>query len=153
MSDQVPIEFDSLAPIEVPENECVIGFRGGEYYTVPELGLPKEYFYEAMELMIKERPDMCFRVVTDDIPLASQFFPQVPISHEIGHDWRSMRYAKYAIISNSSFYILPRILHHHENDDFYGHPNPVTVAPRFWARRNTKEWSTPANYYRQFRYI
>ena len=34
--------------LSVPDDVCVIGFRGGEFYTVPELGLPKEYFYKTI---------------------------------------------------------------------------------------------------------
>ena len=30
-----------VEPLEMPNNVCVIGFRGGEYYSDPELGLPK----------------------------------------------------------------------------------------------------------------
>jgi len=35
--------------LDIPDDVCVIGFRGGEFYTVPELGLPKEYF--ALEIL------------------------------------------------------------------------------------------------------
>ena len=85
------------------DNLCVIGFRGGEYYTVPELGLPKEYYDRAISEMLKINPDMLFEVHTDDLELAKQFFPNYPIIRDIGINWRSMRYAKYAIIANSIF--------------------------------------------------
>jgi hypothetical protein len=144
-----------VEPVEVPDDRCLIGFRGGEYYSDPHLGLPKTYFATAMN-----RPEIIgkgFEVHTDDPALARDYL-QVdnvvenrPISHSqhsnMGYNWRSMRYAKYAIIPNSAFYILPRLLKHHED------PEAVTIAPRYWARRNTKTWARPACYYPEFTYV
>jgi hypothetical protein len=89
---------------------------------------------------------MTFEVHTDDPELAQEFFPGYECIHDIKLNWRSVRYAKYAIIANSSFYILPRLLRHQEGEFF-------TIAPRYWARRNTEEWSMPQNYYKKFTYI
>ncbi len=130
-----------VAPIEVPDDTCLIGFRGGEFTVFPELFLTKEYWDDACGRM-KERGLTKFEVHTDDPTTARQFFPDYPIIHDIGINWRSMRYAKNAIIANSSFYIFPRLL-----------SNGHTIAPRYWARRNTKEWSMPQNYYKSFQYI
>jgi len=145
-----------VEPLEMPDNLCVIGFRGGEYYTVPDLGLPKSYFYYSMEKMREVNPGMRFEVHTDDTCLAREFFPEIPIidnkriSHSLnenmGYNWRAMRYAKYAIIANSSFYIIPRLLRHFQDE-------ALTIAPRYWARRNTKVWALPQNYYSAFTYI
>lgn len=135
-------EWLKVEPIDIPEDVCVIGFRGGEYYLYPELGLPKEYFEEAKILMLQKNINMKFEVHTDDLILAKQFFPDCKIIHDIGINWRSMRYAKYAIIANSSFYILPRLLN-----------GGYTIAPRYWARHNTKKWSTFQNFYKKFNYI
>ncbi len=126
---------------------CVIGFRGGEFYVFPELGLPKEYFEEGIRRMKEINPEMKFEVHTDDKELAQQFFPDFKVIQDMSINWRSMRYAKYAIIANSSFYILPRLLAH--NDYF----ETLTIAPRYWARRNRKEWSMPQNYYKSFEYV
>ena len=136
--------------VEPLDDLCVIGFRGGEYYLFPELGLPKSYFEEGIERMKKINPKMKFEVHTDDPKLARQFFPEYPIVQSVEHNWQAVRYAKYAIIANSSFYILPRLLRHHKPE--YTR-EPVTIAPRYWARRNTKEWSRPDNFYRAFQYI
>ncbi len=133
------LAVDSL---ETPSDLCVIGFRGGEFYLFPELGLPKSYFEEGIERMKMKNPKMRFEVHTDDPILAKEFFPDYDVIHNIGVNWRAMRYAKNAIIANSSFYILPRLL----NGGF-------TIAPRYWARRNTKEWSMPQNYYKYFMYV
>ena len=79
---------------------------------------------------------------TDDEITAKEFFPDYKVIHDIGINWRSMRFAKYAIIANSSFFILPRWLN-----------KGLTIAPKFWARRNTKVWALPQNYYKRFLYI
>jgi hypothetical protein len=145
--------------LEVPDDVCVIGFRGGEYYSVPELGLPKEYFAEAIVIMLQKNINMKFEVHTDDTELAKQFFPNYKIIHDIGLNWRSMRYAKYAIIANSSFYVLPRLLKPLDVDPQDDSPTRfqqpfgnkvITIAPRYWNRYNTKKWDYPQNYYKQF---
>lgn len=151
-------EWLKTEKVEVPDDLCIIGFRGGEYYAIPELGLTKDYFVDAMALMRKENPNMRFRVVTDDPDMARTCFPHLEITHELSMDWRQVRYARYAIIANSAFYILPRWLRHQETqkgsmkDSFTR--DAVTIAPRRWARRNVMgEWSTPQSYYPAFRYI
>lgn len=128
---------------------CIIGFRGGEFYTVPELGLPKSYYDEGIAKMREINPDMVFKVVTDDPPLAKQFFPNFQVGNEIGDDWTSILFGRYAIVANSSFYILPRLLAHHHK--FRG--EPLTIAPRYWDRYNIKKWERPYNYYKAFQYI
>lgn len=126
----------------VPDHVCVIGFRGGEYYTVPELGLPKEYFDRAIEEMKKINPNFRFEVHTDDPILAKEFFPDYEITQDTRKNWQSVRYAKYAIIANSSFYVLPCLLN-----------GGVTITPRYWNRYNTKKWDYPQGYYKSFKYI
>lgn len=145
-------EWLKTEPVEVPDDLCIIGFRGGEYATDPNLFLTKDYFVDAMNLLRQTNADIRFRVVTDDPDLARTCFPHLEVTHDISLDWRQIRYAKYAIIANSAFYILPRILRH--LDPPYFTPQPTTIAPRRWARRNLQaEWSTPQNYYPSFRYL
>lgn len=133
--------FDML---EMTDDVCVIGFRGGEYAIFPDLFLPEEYWKSAIEMMKREKPDMKFEVHTDDPDTARKFFPEYLIIHDIGINWRSVMYAKYLIIANSSFYILPAIL----NMDVR-----KVIAPRYWARHNTKVWALPQNFYKKFTYI
>lgn len=143
-------------PLTVPDDTCIIGFRGGEYSAIPQLFLPKSLYFKGVEIM-KELGVSRFEVHTDDPTLAEQFFPDFKvidnerISHSkhtnMGLNWRSARYAKYAIIPNSAFYIIPRLLKHLED------PTAVTLAPRYWAGHNEKIWKRPACYYRQFTYI
>mgnify|MGYP001597721859 CR=1 FL=1 len=135
-------EWLNVEPLDMPDDLCVLGFRGGEFAIYPDLFLTKEYWNEAIERMKAINPNMRFEVHTDDPILAQQCFPEYKVIHDIGINWRSMRFAKYAIIANSSFFILPRWLN-----------KGITIAPRFWGRRNTKVWSLPQNFSKRFLYI
>ena len=131
-----------VEPLNMGSDVCVVGFRGGEFTLYPDLFLTPEYWSQGIEMMRGINPNMKFEVHTDDPITAKQFFPDFGCVHDIGLNWRSMRYAKYAIIANSSFYILPRLLN-----------GGLTIAPHYWSRRNTKVWSLPSNYYKHFIYI
>lgn len=140
-------EWLKVGRVDVPDDICVIGFRGGEYVGIPELFLPKEYWDRAIELMRKENPNMKFEVHTDDSRTAKQFFPDFECITDIEINWRAIRYARHAIIANSSFYVLPRLLR--DNDEKYS----ITISPKYWNRYNTKKWEFPQNYYKQFIHI
>lgn len=134
-----------VAPLGMPNDTCVIGFRGGEFTGIPDLFLPREYWDTAMAKMRKKNPNMKFLAVTDDPETAKAMLPsEVRITHDISEDWRKIRYAKYAIISNSSFYILPSLINDHAEE---------IIAPRYWARRNTGVWALSQNWYRRFTYL
>ncbi len=134
-------EWLKVEPLQLEDDLCIIGFRGGEYlYT--DWFLPKTYWDEAIDTM-KKRGVKKFRVVTDDPDLASWMFPDLEVTHEIGMDWRQIRYAKNLIIANSSFYILPAWL----NKEAY------TIAPFAWAGYSKKKWHLGQNEYKQFHYI
>ncbi len=135
-------EWLKVEPPEMDDDMCIIGFRGGEFTQFPDLFLPKEYWSDAIKMMREINPKMRFQVHTDDLDTAQAFFPEFVCIHEIGENWRSIRYAKYAIIANSSFYILPRLL-----------SGGYTIAPRYWARRNTGTWALPSNFYKAFTYL
>lgn len=151
--------------LEVPDTTCVIGFRGGEYATQPDLFLddgPYSYWRLSMAKMLTEHPQIKhFQVHTDDPELAKtipcfsscEIVDNHQLSHSqhtnMGYNWRAMRYAKYAIIPNSAFYIMPRLLRQTQHHD----PGTTTIAPRYWARRNKKVWARPACYYNSFTYL
>lgn len=138
-------EWLHVEPLGMPNDLCVIGFRGGEFQHFPELFLTDEYWNKGMEEMARINPKMRFIVVTDDPELARKVFPpEIPVSHEIGLDWRMVRFARYLIIANSSFYILPALLNENVRK---------VIAPKYWARRNTGQWSTRQNFYSKFHYI
>lgn len=167
----------TVEPLAMPDDVCVIGFRGGEFALYPDLFLEKEYWDEAIAMMKAINPTMKFEVHTDDPKLAwewlmpniADLLPNLKVIHDIGINWRSMRYAKYAIIANSSFFILPRWLrdgekhaepfdlgeaqHKLNNSALEMRKNSLTIAPRYWARHNVKTWSLSSNYYKRFTYI
>ena len=134
-----------VEPLEMPDDVCVIGFRGGEYKMFPDLFLPKQYWDKAILAMkLEYGDDLKFEIHTDDPETAKQFFPDFPVIHDVGTNWRAVRYAKHLIIANSSFYILPALL----NEDV-----KEVIAPRYFARRNTKVWALPQNFYKKFLYL
>lgn len=136
-------EWLKVEPLEMPDDLCVIGFRGGEYRGVKDLFLPQEYWDTAIEAMEIAYPDIRFEVHTDDVETAQMFFPDFQCFHNVGLNWRSVRYAKHLIIANSSFYILPALL---------GNATEI-IAPKFWAGRNVGQWRMPQNNYSRFTYI
>lgn len=148
-------EWLKTEPIDMPDDLCVINFRGGEFSYIPDLFLPQEYWDKAIEEMRKINPKMEFEVHTDDPATAKKFFPDFRIwdnqmitadkmySH-MGYNWKNIRYAKYLILTNSAFGILPALMNEKAQH---------IIAPRYWARRNTKQWQLPQNYYKRFKYI
>lgn len=133
-----------VEPLTLPTNLCIIQFRGGEYKYVPDFFLPKSYFEMAMKEMLKTNPYMKFEVHTDDVYEAKKYFPDLNCIHDIGLNWRSIRYAKYLILSNSSFSILPAYLN--ENVD-------RVIAPYGFARYNKEYWFLEQNYVKGWEWL
>lgn len=133
-----PLDFQ--IPFVKPEQLCILSFRGGEYVGVHDLFLTKKYWEDAMDNMRKERPDMRFAIVTDDITTAQEFFPAMFIRHEMSEDWRMINSAHYLILSNSSFAILPALLNKNVKK---------IIAPKYWARHNVSDgyWALEQNKY------
>ncbi len=134
-----------VEPIDLGDNICILNFRGGEYLGYSDLFLSRTYWYNAINKMLEKNPHMIFRVVTDDVDTARLYFPTLDIQHEISKDWRSIRYAKYLILSNSSFAILPAWL----NNEAY------IIAPKYWARHNVSYgyWAMSQNMYKNWMYM
>jgi hypothetical protein len=137
-------EWLKVEPIDMPEDLCVIGFRGGEYVGVPGLFLPDDYWSLAIEIMQDKYPGIRFEVHTDDPETASKFFPDFVCIHDRGLNWRSVRYAKHLIIANSSFYILPSLLNKEVKE---------VIAPKYWAGYNKGFWQLQQNVYKKFQYL
>jgi hypothetical protein len=136
-------EWLKVEPLDMPDDLCIIGFRGGEYVGVRDLFLPQEYWDDAIANILATYPHMRFQVHTDDPETAQRFFPDYECIHDIGLNWRSVRYAKHLIIANSSFYILPALL---------GDAKEI-IAPLHWAGYNVGEWRMPDNEYSRFIYV
>ena len=139
-----PEVWQKYRPDQVPDYNCVINFRGGEYIGVPELFLPQEYWDKAIEIITGKYKMMNFSVHTDDPETAKKFFPSYNPIKDIEANWVNIRYSQHLIISNSAFAILPALLNENVKE---------VIAPKFWAGRNVGEWRRPQNYYKKFTYI
>lgn len=137
-------EWLKVEPLDMPDDLCIIGFRGGEYVGVPGLFLPEEYWQLAIDTMLKKYPGMRFEIHTDDVETANALFPWIPAVHDIGLNWRAIRHARHLIIANSSFYILPSLL----NKDV-----KEVIAPKYWAGYNKGFWQLQQNVYKKFNYL
>ncbi len=136
-------EWLKVEPLDMPDDLCVINGRGGEYKVSPDLLLTKDYYERAIEKMKQINPNMKFVIHSDDKELFTNWFPEYEVIQNIGLNWRSIRFAKYLIISNSAFAIIPSLLSEAK----------LVLAPRWWARHNIKIWARPSCYYKRFTYI
>lgn len=132
-----------VKPLDMPDDLCVINFRGGEYKYVPDFFLPKSYWETCIGMMKAINPSMRFEVHTDDPGEARKFFPDYQIISNIGLNWRSVRYAKYLILSNSSFGFLPAWLGDAK----------LILAPKYWERHNKGRWQLLQNKTDRFTYV
>jgi hypothetical protein len=110
---------------------CVINVRGGEYKGVQDLILPRDYWNKAIWYMRSIRPNMQFIVITDDVPYAENLLQLSAHHFSIEVDYQYILKAKFLILSNSSFAILPAWMN--EN-------NPFVIAPKYWARPYQNHW-------------
>ncbi len=128
------------------DNLCIINMRGGEYTNHPELYLDRRYFLNAIANMKKIRPDMEFMVVTEDEEAARKVLPEYEIHHfDMGKDYVTIKNARYLILSNSSFAVLPAMT---------SETVQYIIAPKYWARHNISDgfWSSEQNIYSFFHY-
>lgn len=137
-------EWLSVETLDMPEELCVINFRGGEYQWVKEFFLPQSYWDQAIDEMKKTNPNMRFQVHTDDAITARRFFPSFEIIQDIGLNWRSVRFAHYLVLSNSSFAILPAFLNENVKR---------VIAPWGFGRFNEGYWLLDQNYVEGWDYL
>lgn len=128
-------EWLKVEPMVLEDNLCVLNIRGGEYKYVEDFILPKSYWDMAILHMKTIRPDMKFEIHTDDYLYARTMFPEYKVVSDIGINWRSIRFAKFLILSNSSFAILPAWLN----------SNSYVIAPMYFARYNKGYWFLEQN--------
>ena len=125
---------------------CIMNIRGGEYKRFKNLILPKKYWTDAIKNMRKFDKNIEFKIVTDDENYASKLFPEYKIiKGNIESDFLEIYFAKFLIVSNSSFSYFPISL---------GDKPEVIIAPAHWARFANEEekWISPANYYKKWLY-
>lgn len=132
---------------------CTISLRGGEYRNVKTLFLSKKYYDDAIENMLDIDPKIKFRVVTDDVSLAHEYFPRLPVissggvkiygrgrwyrspdSLKIGRDFSSIQNSRYLILSNSSFSWWAAWTNKNVER---------VISPKYWAEFNRSDgyWS------------
>nr|MCR5177591.1 alpha-1,2-fucosyltransferase [Lachnospiraceae bacterium] len=126
---------------------CIINLRGGEYTDDPALFLDRNYFVMAMQRMRKIREDMRFMVVTEDEEAARKVLPEIERHHfDMGKDYAVIKNARYLIVSNSSFAVMPA---------FTSGELRYAIAPKYWARYNVSDgyWASAQNIYDIFDYM
>lgn len=120
---------------------CIINMRGGEYTGHPELYLDRRYWLHAIANMKKINPAMRFMIVTEDEEAAKKVLPEYECHHfDVGKDYVTLKNARYLILSNSSFSLMPVIT---STELRYA------IAPKYWARHNISDgfWSSEQNIY------
>lgn len=86
------------------EEYCYIHLRGTDYKNHSHWCLNKDYYENSMKYVKDLYPNLSFLIVTDDLNMCSEFFPNVPaVSNDMLTDFYVLTNAKYLIISNSSF--------------------------------------------------
>ena len=124
MDDEVQKVIDKY-PVD---EYCYIHLRGnsnkGSWFMTP-----KSFYEKGIAEMTKMKEDVKFVIITDDVELSKEFFPDIDVIS--GHyegvmtDFKSLYFAKYSIISNSTFSWWPRWL-----------SDGITFAPNHWLNYN-----------------
>jgi hypothetical protein len=142
--DQILVDHS----ITLDENTCVINFRGGEYKSIPNVLLRREYWKDSINNMLRLNPKMTFVLITDDPTTANSFMPYpIQTLHiDVGFDFYVVNQAKWNIISNSTFGWWAAWLNMGTNK---------VIAPKYWARHNVSDgyWATGDSYTRGFTYM
>ncbi|MBO5564800.1 MAG: glycosyl transferase [Lachnospiraceae bacterium] len=142
---RVKEEYESNAYTQ--DDLCIINFRGSEYISEPALYLHQSYYRHAMQKMRRENPRMRFLVVTEDEEAARKMLPGIPTRHvSAAADYVTVKNARYLILSNSSFGVLPALT---------SETVRRVIAPKYWARHNVSDgyWASAQNIYDGFEYI
>lgn len=123
------------------DNICVLNIRGGEYRGNHELILPKKYWLDGINNMLKIKNDLKFIIITDDTKYTRKLLPQYDSYHfSIGKDYSIVKNAKYLILANSSFSFFPA---------WTSDKAKYIIAPKYWARHNISDgfWACSFNLY------
>lgn len=123
---------------------CIIHFRGGDFAGQEDVFLGVHYYTNAMQTIREFDPEVKFKVITNDVPRASSYFPSTEIvspykSNEVysgpnlqvdsrvQRDFALMQNADYLILSNSSFSWWAA---------WTNRKAARVIAPKYWARHN-----------------
>ncbi len=125
----------SIAELFPVDDFCYMHIRGGDAKNDANWLMPRKYYSDAMAEVRKIKPDISFVIITDDIELSREYFPEITA---IGYDdsidsisalmidFRSLYNSKYCIISSSTFSWWASWL----SDKI------ITVAPNNWLNYN-----------------
>lgn len=107
---------------------CYMHIRGGDNKTNGQDWLiPKEYYLRSME-KINKNDKLSFLIITDDIEYSKSYFPEIEsVSNDVITDFKLLYYAKYCIISASTFSWWARWL---------GDDKNITISPNKWLNYN-----------------
>jgi hypothetical protein len=133
--------------IVLDKNMCVINFRGGEYKSVPNLILNKDYWSNCIKHMLLINPNMKFIIITDDPNCATSYIGNYPCYHvDIGFDFYVINQSQYIILSNSSFGWWAA---------WMNTQSKLTIAPKYWSQYNVSDgyWGLGDQYTRCFIYM
>ena len=125
---------------------CVLNIRANLDEAV---FLPREYWVNAINHMLKINPNFTFLVITEDPTTVKQFLPELAdniFDFGVGEDYAIIKNAKYLIVSNSSFSIFPSLT----SDTL-----KKIIAPKYMLRYNTSDgyWSCGYNIYPTYTYM
>ena len=136
---KVKPEYDSFE--YTADDLCIINMRGGEYTGHPDLYLDRRYWLHAIANMKKINPAMRFLIVTEDEEAARKVLPEYECHHfSVAKDYVTIKNARYLILSNSSFSLMPVIT---------STELQYVIAPKYWARHMVSDgyWSSEQNIY------
>ena len=146
------LKLDYLPFHESTRERCVMHLRGGDFRTHDQLFLKQQYFENAINEIRKINPEVEILIVTNDVSLAKEFFPDFKIISNYGLkevysgpdrnidirtklDFAAMQNADYLILSNSSFSWWAAWTNSRAKK---------IIGPKYWARHNMNSgyWST-----------
>lgn len=123
------VEIDNITKsiLDKYNNHCFIHLRGTDYKNHTHWFLSKDYYQNAMDKALSINPNISFVIITDDIQISKEMFPDIDcIINDMMVDFRLIYFSKYSIISNSTFSWWASWL---GNKDF-------VIAPDNWLNHN-----------------
>lgn len=140
---QIKILKEVFLPSKYEENEssCIIHIRGGDFVKLGwNVISPKEYYINAIKIMIDEYKKNDFKIVTDDRKYAESILKEININYEfigdsIYDDFYLIGKYKYRILSSSTFSMWASALSNNENS--------VVISPEYWTPNNPRKILLP----------
>ena len=123
------------------DNICIINFRGSDMIGNAGCWLPRSYWLNAVDHMIKYNPKMKFAVVTEDVQTANHILPEFPGYHEsVAWDYIAIKNAKHVICGASTFACWPL---------WTSDTLEYCIAPKYWFDHNRSQgwWSLGSSIY------